>query len=273
MIADTDSNIDPVKLIADMGRRARPAAPRSPACRPAPKAAHSRRRAAIRDAAPDILPPTRATWPARRRGLVRRDARPAAARRGADRRDGRGGRGGRRAARSGRADHRPTRAPQWPGAAAASACRSASIGIIYESRPNVTADAARAGADGGQCRDPARRLGGARRATARSMPRWRRASPPPACPPMRCNSCRPPIAPRSARCCARDGLDRHHRAARRQEPCRARAGRGAGAGARASRRHQPHLCPRLGRSGDGARRSSSMPRCAAPASAARPRRC
>ena len=33
------------------------------------------------------------------------------------------------------------------------------IGIIYESRPNVTADAGGLGAQIRQCRDPARRLG------------------------------------------------------------------------------------------------------------------
>ena len=40
------------------------------------------------------------------------------------------------------------------------------VGIIYESRPNVTADAAGAVPQGGQRLHPARRLGGARSRTS-----------------------------------------------------------------------------------------------------------
>ena len=54
---------------------------------------------------------------------------------------------------------------------------------------------------------------------------------------------------------------------------RARAAREPHAGDRASRRHLPRLCRRAADLDEGARRSCSTPRCAAPASAARPRRC
>ena len=54
---------------------------------------------------------------------------------------------------------------------------------------------------------------------------------------------------------------------------RPRHGRSARAGARPSRRHRAYLCPWKGRSGKGARDRRSTPRCAAPGFAAPPRRC
>ena len=66
---------------------------------------------------------------------------------------------------------------------------------------------------------------------------------------------------------------RRDRAARRPLADRARAAREPHPGDRASRRHLPHLCRPRRRSRHGARASCSTPRCGAPASAARPRRC
>ena len=147
------------------------------------------------------------------------------------------------------------------------------IGVIYESRPNVTADAGalclkagnavilRGGSDSLQflARDPC--LPG-RGAEGRRPARGR-------------DPAGADHRPRRGRRNA-DGprrQSRRHRAARRQEPGRARAGRGARAGLRASRRHLPRLCRPLGRSRHGGRDRRSTPRCGAPASAARPRRC
>ncbi len=69
------------------------------------------------------------------------------------------------------------------------------IGIIYEARPNVTADAAGAVPEIRQRRHPARRLG-----SHPLQPRHRRAGPakackPPVCRPMPCRSSTPPTAP------------------------------------------------------------------------------
>jgi glutamate-5-semialdehyde dehydrogenase len=73
------------------------------------------------------------------------------------------------------------------------------IGIIYESRPNVTADAAALCVRSGNA---ALLRGAARRSipTARSMPRWLPAWPKAACPQRRCNCCRRRIAPPWAPC-------------------------------------------------------------------------
>jgi glutamate-5-semialdehyde dehydrogenase len=68
------------------------------------------------------------------------------------------------------------------------------IGIIYEARPNVTADAAALCLKSGQRRHPARR----RRpcaATRRSPPACAKAWPPPACRKRRCRWSTPPTAP------------------------------------------------------------------------------
>jgi hypothetical protein len=114
------------------------------------------------------------------------------------------------------------------------------IGIIYESRPNVTADAAalclRAGnavilRGGSEAIESNRAIhaamvegigaAGLPADVVQLVPTTDRAA--------------------SVRCCAQRA-DRSHRAARGQEPRRAGAGGGARARARASRRHQPQLC-------------------------------
>ena len=79
-------------------------------------------------------------------------------------------------------------------------CRSGVIGIIYESRPNVTADAGRAVPEVRQRGHPARRLG-----EPALEPRAARVPGARACRRRRCRRpasswCRPPIAPRSATC-------------------------------------------------------------------------
>ena len=147
------------------------------------------------------------------------------------------------------------------------------IGIIYESRPNVTADAGalclkagnaailRGGSDSHHSAAPSRRA--SRAACARR-----------ACPRRAIQLV--PTTDRAAVGLMLQGSRRRHRrdrAARRQEPGRARAGGGARAGVRASGRHLPHLRRPQRRSRHGQARSWSTPRCGAPACAARPRRC
>ena len=95
---------------------------------------------------------------------------------------------------------------------------------------------------GRQCGDPARRLGelpllGRDPRLPRRGPRGRRA-----CPRRRSRSCRSrDRAAVGEMLQGLDGSDRRHRAARRQEPRRARAGRGARAGVRPSRRARARL--------------------------------
>ena len=183
----------------------------------------------------------------------RRDDRPAAAQRPADR-------GHRPRARSGRRPARSRRARRSPNGSGRTACASRGsrvplgvIGIIYESRPNVTADAGglclksgnaailRGGSESfhsvhDHCRMPAGRAapqqpaGGRHtaRADARQGGRRRDAS-----------HGRP---------------HRHHRAARRQVADRARHGGIAHPGHRPSRGELPRLHPRKGRSRNGAPR-------------------
>ena len=146
------------------------------------------------------------------------------------------------------------------------------VGVIYESRPNVTADAGvlclkagnavilRGGSDSFRSSQAHPRRAG--RGPGRSRPAGGRH--------------RAGADPRSRRR-GHDARrprrrDRRDRAARRQEPGRARAGRGARAGVRASRRRLPRLCRRR-RHSPWPSRSCSMPRCAAPACAGRPRPC
>ena len=71
------------------------------------------------------------------------------------------------------------------------------VGVIYESRPNVTADA---GALCLKAGNAAILRGGSEslRSARRSTPRWSRVSWTPACPPRRSRWCRPAIAPLSA---------------------------------------------------------------------------
>ena len=147
------------------------------------------------------------------------------------------------------------------------------IGVIFESRPNVTADAGALCAEGRQRRDPARRLRHA--SELRRDPCLPRRGPARGRPARGRDPARADDRPRRRRRHAARPRRRHRRdrAARRQEPRGARAGGGARAGLRASRRRLPRLRPRAGRSRHGARRSSSTPRCGAPASAARRRRC
>ena len=124
----------------------------------------------------------------------------------------------------------------------------------------------------GQRGDPARRLGkraqrrGDQRRAGRRAARRRIAG-----------SLRADRAQRRPRLCRRDAgrgrPARPDRAARRKVAGRARAARGARARARACRRALPHLRPRVRRSRRWPGASWPTPRCAAPASAAPPRRC
>ena len=148
------------------------------------------------------------------------------------------------------------------------------VGIIYESRPNVTADAGalclkagnavilRGGSESfhsNRAIHAALRRGAARRRLCRKP---------------RSSWCRRATAPRSGSCCRASAAAIDVIVPRGgKEPGRARAGRSARAGVRASRRHLPRLCRPGGEARHGARRSCSTPRCGAPASAARPRRC
>ena len=75
------------------------------------------------------------------------------------------------------------------------------IGIIYEARPNVTADAAGLCLKVRQRRHPARRFRGAACQSGDRRLREEGAGIRPACPPMRCRSSPSPIVPPSASCC------------------------------------------------------------------------
>ena len=116
------------------------------------------------------------------------------------------------------------------------------IGVIFESRPNVTADAGALMPQVGQRRDPARRLGQRPLHRAPSTPACveglRAAGLPARCDPARADH-RPRRRRRNAARARRQY--RRHRAARRQDPGRARAGRGARAGLCPSRGPLPHL--------------------------------
>ena len=130
------------------------------------------------------------------------------------------------------------------------------IGIIYESRPNVTCDA------GALCLKSANAAilrGGSEShhssvAIHACLVEGLRAAGLPA-------GLHPAGAHDRSRCRRPDagGHDRLHRrdrAARRQEPDRARAAGSAGAGHRSPRRHLPRVCRPRGQPRDGARRSS-----------------
>ena len=113
------------------------------------------------------------------------------------------------------------------------------IGVIYESRPNVTADAGALCLKAGNAGDPARRLGFAE--FVRRHPCLPGRGPEGRRPAGGCDPAGADHRPRRRRRDA-DGprrQSRRHRAARRQEPRRPRAERGARAGLRASRRHLP----------------------------------
>ena len=125
------------------------------------------------------------------------------------------------------------------------------IGIIYESRPNVTADAGGALPARRQCRDPARRLGkpaflgGDPRLPAR---RARRGGPAGGCDPAPAHH-----RPRGGRRAAAPGrLRRRDRAPGRARADRAGAAREPHSRPRPSRRALPHLYRRRRRSRHGA---------------------
>ena len=109
--------------------------------------------------------------------------------------------------------------------------------MIFESRPNVTADAGGALPEGRQRRHPARRLRELPHARAPSPRRWARGCGRPGC--RRDAIQLVPTRDRAAvgaMLAGLDGAHRRDRAARRQEPRGARAGGGARAGLRAPRR-------------------------------------
>ena len=124
------------------------------------------------------------------------------------------------------------------------------IGIIYESRPNVTADAAALCLKSGNAvilRGGSEAIESNRAIHAALVAGLEQGGLPADAVQL------VPITDRAAvgAMLDRGGRDRPDRAARRQGPGRPRPGRGARARARASRRDQPCLCPRRGRSGDG----------------------
>ena len=147
------------------------------------------------------------------------------------------------------------------------------IGIIYESRPNVTADAGalclksgnavilRGGSESARSNARHPRLPGRGSAGRRTAGRRIQLV--------------PTTRSRGRRLHARrhGGLHRCDRAARRQEPGRSASGGGARAGDRASRGRLSRLCRPRGGPRHGAATSCSMPSCGAPESAAPPRRC
>ena len=157
-----------------LGRRARAAARALATLRTAPKDAWLRRAAdALAKRTPvTSSPPTTATWPPPRQRADRGPDRPPAAHAGAD--QGRR----RRAARGGGAA-RPGRRGASRRASGPTACEVHKVGVplgviffIYESRPNVTVDAAGAVRQERQRRDPPRRQGGARTPTAPCTASW-----------------------------------------------------------------------------------------------------
>ena len=126
------------------------------------------------------------------------------------------------------------------------------IGIIYESRPNVTADAGGHRRQIRQCGDPARRLGKlsfVARAGRRAAPGAARGG--------AAGRRDPAGADPRPRGRGHDAEDerghRRHRAARRGIPDRAGAAREPHPGHRPSRRAVPHLCRRRRRPREGAR--------------------
>ena len=147
------------------------------------------------------------------------------------------------------------------------------IGIIYESRPNVTADAGALALKAGNAailRGGSESHHSSLAIQACLVAGLKAAGLPEAAIQL------VPTTDRDAVGHMLAGLERHHRrdcAARRQEPGRARAEGGARAGVRASGRHLPHLRRPRRRSRHGGQRSCSTPRCGARACAGRPRRC
>ena len=195
------------------------------------------------------------------------------AEREARRSDGRRPRGHPRHRRSGRRRHRALDAAERPDIERVRTPLGV-IGVIFESRPNVTADA------GALCLKAGNAVilrGGSEsfRSCRAIHAACRGACAKPACPRLRSRWCRP----RDRAAVGRDARrprrqHRRHRAARRQDPGRPRAGRGARAGVRASRGPLPHLCRRRRRPRRWPKSIvTSTPRCGAPASAAPPRRC
>ena len=127
------------------------------------------------------------------------------------------------------------------------------VGVIYESRPNVTADAGALTLKAGNAvilrggSDSHRSSRAIHAALAKGL---REANLPEAAISL------VPTRDRAAVGMMLEGLERQHRrhrAARRQEPGRARAEGGARAGVRASRRRLPRLCRQGGRSLDMAK--------------------
>ena len=147
------------------------------------------------------------------------------------------------------------------------------IGVIYESRPNVTADAGALCLKAGNpviLRGGSDSLNSSAAIHACLVEGLKAAGLP-----EDAIQLVPVDRPRRGR---RDadgppGQSRRDHPARRQKPRRPRAEGGARAGLRASRRHLPSLRRPFGRRSTWRSRSPSTPRCGAPASAARPRRC
>ena len=115
------------------------------------------------------------------------------------------------------------------------------VGVIFESRPNVTADAGALCLKAGNAailRGGSESLHSAQaiHAGLAAGPGARRG-----CPRRRSSWCRPATARRSGEMLTMTELDRRDRAARRQGAGRPGAGRGAGAGLRASRGHRARL--------------------------------
>ena len=147
------------------------------------------------------------------------------------------------------------------------------IGIIYESRPNVTADAGALCLKAGNA--AILRGGSESHHSSRAIQLCLARRPARGRPARSRGPARADHRPRGGRPDAEGPRRRHRRdrAARRQEPGRARAGGGAGAGVRASGRHLPHLRRSQRGSGDGQAHRASTPRCGARVCAAPPRRC
>ena len=200
-----------------------------------------RRRSAPRR--PTFSPPTPRTWPTPRRAaqagafldrLALDDKRVEAMAAGA--------RGGARAARSGRRGHRILDAAERHDDRARARAARRHRHHLREP-PERDRRRRRAVPEGRQRRDPARRLRQPSLGARHPRRARRRACATPACP--RTRSQLVPTRDRAAVGHDAAGPRRRHRrdrAARRQEPGGARAGRGARAGVRASRRRLPRLC-------------------------------
>ncbi len=146
------------------------------------------------------------------------------------------------------------------------------IGIIYESRPNVTADAGGLAVKSGNAailRGGSESFRSSRALVSALRDGLRAAGLPEDAIQLVPTRDRAAVGPDA------DDERRHrrHRAARRRLADRAGNAREPDPGHRASRRAVPHLHPCRGRPEKGARPSHSTPRCAVSRSAARPRRC